>query len=329
MFSSWDAYRYLETEPTARKFLTNQYLRQSIEQPERQAFHQSSRFLYTLKQARAYYQAAGEADLLIKPLLMFYGCINLLKALLISGDPYYPQNSRMLQHGASTRKMKRNAYNLLEDEVRPQKEGLFSVLTKKLQLSPLFDRYSVLQLFSYLPGMHLDLKRLVDQQYWQPVTMIPDDDCYVLTFPRVDHGTLLYSSQTFLHLLNRLVPEDISSRFSGERDLSGTSHQTKTVRLDSQLFLHLSRHPLFFHQSDNLYFWNYSTEEFPLPIWASHYLLLYLLGMLCRYETAWWGELVLSHSYAEIYLVDQFLRSHEAEFPLYIWDLFEKPARIF
>ncbi|MGD8192603.1 YaaC family protein [Brevibacillus ginsengisoli] len=323
MLTSWKDYRYLETEPTARKFLCHQYQLQQIAHPDRHAFHQSNRFLYTIKQARAYYQAAQGADLLIKPLLLFYGCINLLKALLISQDPLYPQNTRMLQHGASTRKIKRNPYSLLEDEVRPQKEGLFSVLAIKFPLPIMSDRYTVHQLFSYLPEMHQDLNRLVEKRYWHKVSLGASHDRYVLTFPKVENGMLLYSSETFLDLLNRLLPEDIPARFE-DKDLQDYSTSaTKTVSFDPVLLPHLTRHPLFSKHAENLYFWNHSTDDPPLPKWATHYLLLYLLGMLCRYETAWWGELVLSHSYAEIYLVEQFLRTHEIEFPQYIWNHFE------
>ena len=323
MSISWDAYRFLETEPTARKFLSKRYQVQQIDQPERHAFHQSNRFLYTLKQARAYYHAAKDADLLIKPLLLFYGCINLLKALLISQDPLYPQNTKMLQHGASTRKIKRNPYNLLEDEVRPQKEGLFSVLATRFPHSIMSDRYTVLQLFSYLPELHQDLDRLMEKQYWHKVSLNYVHDRYVLIFPKVGSGMLLYSSETFLHLLNRLLPENIPACFERDNAHDPTTVQTKTVQFDPSLLPHITRHPLFSRHADDLYFWNHSSEEYPLPTWATHYLLLYLLGMLCRYETAWWGELVLSHSYAEIYLVEQFLRTHEIEFPLYIWKHFE------
>lgn len=323
MRNNWDSYRYLETEPTARKFLSHQYQRQQVDQPERHAFHQSNRFLYTLKQARAYYQSAQDTDLLIKPLLLFYGCINLLKALLISQDPFYPQNTKMLQHGASTRKMKRNPYSLLDDEVRPQKEGLFSVLALKYPLPAIADRYTVHQLFSYLPELQYDFTRLVEKQYWHKVSLASVDDSYVLTFPKAENGMLLYSSETFLHLLNRLWPEDFPAYFEKDDVRSHPSAETKTARFNPAYLSYLNRHPLFSRHADDLYFWNHSAEESPLPTWASHYLLLYLLGMLCRYETAWWGELVLSHSYAEIYLVEQFLRTHAMEFPLYIWSHFD------
>ncbi len=319
MRSNWETYRYLETEPTARKYLASKYAQFGIEHPERHAFHQSNRFLYTLKQARAYYHAANYSDLLIKPLLLFYGCINLLKALLISFDPSYPQNSKMLQHGATTRKIKRNPYVLLEDEVRPQKEGLFNVLSKKFRHPFVNDHYTVYQLFSYLPGLSSDFCKTVERQFWREVELTVDRDDLILTFPDVADGMLLYSPPTFLDVLNRFSPDNLKFQLASNHLVHHEKAHLKAIRFPRKLQQELSKHPLFSHRPNGIYFWNYSSEEHPLPDWATHYLLLYLLGMLCRYETAWWGELVLSHSYAEIYLVEQFLLLHELEFPHYVW----------
>ncbi|WP_139492642.1 YaaC family protein [Brevibacillus dissolubilis] len=366
--SVWDSLRYLETEPTARKFLTQSYSAHGLEHPERHAFQQSNRFLYTWKQARAYYDAASRSDLLIRPMLLFYGCVHLLKGLLIAKDPLYPQNSRMLQHGVTTRKIKKNPYQLLEDEIRPQKEGLFAYLADVRKLSPLQDRYTTSQLFSFLPDL-LDDYYLVtgEKSNWLPVDLAqhPENRDHIqLRFPDGHTGALAYSPETFLHYLSRTAPEElvpflrpedvpapsmplqdperiISAPFQKADKPDNQAPIPKTYKLDNQASIPkthmpaaqaastlktfklplqakqlLNQHPLFTQCGQGqLYFWNHHTPDPPLPVWAAHYLLLYLFGMLCRYETEWWGELTLSHSYAEIYLVEKFLKLHEHSFP--------------
>lgn len=320
MHTSWETLRYLETEPTARKYLASKYIQRGIDHPNRQAFQQSNRFLYTLKQARAYYHAASESDLLIKPLLLFYGCVNLLKALLIAQDPHYPQNSRMLQHGVTTRKIKKSPYVFLEDEIRPQKEGLFSVLTEKLNLSPICDRYSAHQLFSYLPELCSDFHRTLDQRFWYEVHVDRNHpDGTLLRFPEAQEGIIFFSPDTFIEILNRQSPDGLRFDLSSELQIP-----QKSVHYRVNSSRSLEDHPLFSLNANQFLFWNYSSVDFPLPAWASHYLLLYLLGMVCRYDTTWWGDLVLSHSYAEMFLIEQFLRTHERDFPSRIWSLMEQ-----
>lgn len=320
MQTCWDTLRYLETEPTARKYLALKYTKAGITPPDRHAFHQSNRFLYTLKQSRAYYHAASQSDLLIKPLLLFYGCVNLLKALLISRDPFYPQNSRMLQHGVTTRKIKRNPYAFLEDEVRPQKEGLFSVLTEKFNLSPIFDRYSAYQLFSFLPELCGDFYRTLDEKYWLEIQVNDyHPDGTLITFPETQDGISFYSPDTFIDILNRHSPNGIQFELS-----TGEQIPQKSIYFRATSNRMLDDHPLFSCYANQFLFWNHSSDNQPLPTWASHYLLLYLLGMVCRYDTTWWGDLVLSHSYAETYLIEQFLILHERDFPAKIWSLMEQ-----
>jgi hypothetical protein len=317
---SWSFFRYLETEPTARKFLSAWYQSRGLEQPERLAFQQSNRFLYTWKQARAFYTAAANADFLIRPLLLFYGCVHLLKGSLIAMDPSYPQNSRMLQHGVTTRKLKRNPYQLLEDEIRPQKEGFFAQLTKAHGLFALQDRYLVKELFASLAELSDAYAAIAGNRVWHRVGFTTASGENILTFPSVVDGTLAYSPETFQQLLQRVAPPGLT--FPAVQTTSPTGEKRIVLAADNLPLL--NKHPLFHQTNNSIFFWSGSPDLVPLPVWASHYLLLYVLGMLCRYETEWWGELVLSHGYAETYLVECFLSHHEQVFPTVIMEQLNK-----
>lgn len=332
MDNAWKTFRYLETEPTSRKFLAACYERLGIENPDRLAFQQSTRFLYLWKQARYFYTTAEAAELSIQPLLLFYGCTHLLKGMLLTRDPAYPQNSRVLQHGVTTRKLKRSAYSLTEDEIRPQKEGFFAHLAHLFSLSPLQDRYVVHELLASIPEVSDAYAFLSDTQaLWlrldwnqeapplsfhdivSEATASTVGSWISIPFPDKQAGPLAYSVETFSHYIRRLAPvPDQTEIFHWKK---GT---VKELLLPQGSLSALEQHPLFRRQGHNLFFWNGSSASLPLPEWASHYLLLYLLSMLCRYETEWWGELTLSHSYAERFLVERFLEYHAAAFPTII-----------
>ncbi len=317
MRSAWDWFRYLETEPTARSFLAEAYKAAGKENPQRLAFQQSTRFLYTWKQARAYYDAASGSDLLIRPLLLFYGCVHLLKGLFICIDPDYPQSSRMLQHGVTTRKLKRTPYQLLADEVRPQKEGFFAHLVSVLGLSPLQDRYQVGQLFSFLPELDQEYALLAGERHWTPVSFTRSGR---LALPDSGKQALAYSPKTFVDYLNRLAPDGIHFHLDDKASSAEHASDSRHIAVQFHKGISLDAHPLFFkNREEGTYaFWHRLSTDPPLPVWASHYLLLYLFSMLCRYETEWWGELVLSHTMAEIFLVDRFLTVHQEVFPAVI-----------
>lgn len=330
MDALWDPIRFLETEPTARTFLTKRYQASGIDYPERHAFGQSTRLVYTFKQARAMYHAASRSDLLVQPLLLFYGCTHLLKGYILCCDPDYPQNSRMLQHGVTTRKLKKNPYHLLQDEVRPQKEGLFAYLTKLLLLSPIQERYTAGELFCSIAELAEDCRAILGGSHWQPIHFAGENGVVVL--PSICEGSLAFSDETLLHVLNRYSPDGVL--FLGLN--SAVFEDAKPVRRGEKCYRvsllgkrTLLDHPLFAKTgADRYYFWNGSPDQLPLPEWASHFLLLYLLGMLCRYETEWWGELVYSHAFAESFLVERFLAYHQAVFPRVIVQLLEKSIRI-
>ncbi|MFS0556874.1 YaaC family protein [Brevibacillus sp. 179-C9.3 HS] len=323
MDNAWKTLRYLETEPTARKYLAACYHDMGVEHADRLAFQQSSRFLFLWKQARHFYTTSAVADLSIQPLLLFYGCSHLLKGMLLTRDPYYPQNSRVLQHGVTTRKLKRNAYLLMEDEIRPQKEGFFAQLAQAFQLSPLQDRYLVHDLFSSIPIVSDSYRIATDKPCnWIPlrIDQISRDDMVRITFPEKMDGPLSYSTETFIQYIRRLTPS-----FCNLEKLNGEMGKNiKELTLPQCALSELDQHPLFRLHNNILFFWNGSASSLPLPEWASHYLLLYLLSMLCRYETEWWGELTLSHGLVERYLVEHFLDYHTNTFPSVIKKHFQR-----
>lgn len=323
-FSAWDFLRFLETEPTARRFLSASYQQLGFESADKLAFQQSSRLLYTVKHARDCYEAAATCPLLIRPLLLFYGCTHLLKALILFKDPTYPQNSRMLQHGVTSRKVKRNPYHILDDEVRPQKEGLFAHAAKLLRVPFLQERYTMGELFSLLPELASTYSEIAGPNNWDKIAYREQDQ--VLYFPTGTRGSLLYSQETFIDYLLRQANGEMSFSSADDLVLPNRSSANRQVPLRVALknSASLEDHPLFARTAHGFYFWNVDGDAAPAPKWAVHFLLLYLLGMLCRYEAEIWGDFVYSHSYGELVLVEHFFTEHLTGFPLMIGELMQK-----
>lgn len=336
MHNAWKTLRFLETEPTSRKFLAACYEKMGLEHSDRLAFQQSTRFLYLWKQARHFYATAEAAELSVQPLLLFYGCTHLLKGMLLTRDAAYPQNSRVLQHGVTTRKLKRSAYSLLEDEIRPQKEGFFAHLAHLFGLSPLQERYVVQDLLCSIPAIGHSCATLTDtpprwlRLQWASCDSTAFDSGELLarnerwisiSFPDKPDGPLAYSGETFAHYVRRHAPSPCAFEPVQWRTRTGTG---KELLLPQSARSCLDQHPLFRFCGNELFFWNGSSESLPLPEWASHYLLLYLFSMLCRYETEWWGELTLSHGFAERFLVERYLEHHLENFPTVIMKQMER-----
>jgi len=317
MLGPWDFFRLLETEPQARRFLTEQYHQQGLPQADKLAYQNCTRLVYTWKQARSYYEAALCADLSIRPLLLFYGCVQMLKGYILARDPSYPASSKMLQHGVTTRKVKRTPYVWIEDEVRPQKEGLFAHLTRLLPLPVMQNRYTVKEMLAAIPELAESFEKLIQPAVWQPVTLTLGGT--VLVFPPAERGTLLYSADTLAGFLQRHAPAGL--KFAAVPDSEQPAAAATQIRIESTdpqipATRLLAAHTYFARTRDGRYlFWNDETGQPPMPLWAAHYLLMYVLGMLCRYESEWWGELVWSHTIAEVYLVECFLALHQESFP--------------
>ncbi|MDF2558318.1 MAG: YaaC [Bacillales bacterium] len=196
-------------------FLQKNYENLNVQNPKILAYENCYSFISYLEHGIIYFRQAEISPIQIKPLLLFYGLLHLMKACVLKVDPFYPENSAVLSHGVSTRKRKKSGYEFLKDEIKIQKNGFFSHAANQLyqiQISP-FEKYSMLQ--------------LLDQV------------------------------------------KDLSSTFK-------------------LLSIHLNKKVI-------------------LPELLTHYLLLYNLSMIVRYESEWWSDLLKNFSHFDFIFINQFL----------------------
>lgn len=116
---------------TAQQLLYRCYVKQEREDAVQKSYTNCYPFLYYLEHGQNFYSTARHAPLSIKPVLLFYGMVQLLKACLLTVDADYPESTSVLAHGVSTRKRKKQGYEFLDDEVKVQKTDCSLIFLKK------------------------------------------------------------------------------------------------------------------------------------------------------------------------------------------------------
>ncbi|TDL30311.1 hypothetical protein E2R51_19120 [Jeotgalibacillus sp. S-D1] len=129
---NWNRYLPFYSRAEIRRYLEAEYRKLNYPNSERHAHERHTSFCYHIEHAEAFYIQSNVSPTIIQPLLQFYGLSHLIKACLITKDPFYPSNTSQLAHGVSSRKKKKSNYSFLEDTVKIQKNGLFPTLSSLL-----------------------------------------------------------------------------------------------------------------------------------------------------------------------------------------------------
>ncbi|RXT08912.1 YaaC family protein [Ammoniphilus sp. CFH 90114] len=328
---------YFESEPHVKSFLEKAYRTQHGDHASRFAFQNTHKFIYYIKQGREYYTAAFNSNILVKPLLIYYGMVSLLKAVILTSDPGYPAHTRVLQHGITSRKLKKLEYSFSEDEVKVQKEGLFPMVAQHLQSGHIVgEKFKLKDLLSMIP----ELRESYEKTY-EEVSLIPlhiskhiDFSSPVTMFYLPEHILDKYhlSYESFIHFLNR--------RNQGKAIFAPHSLRAPKgiirISWEHPLNIHVSESPSGFENDlfiqdykGNHYFLLKDNPALFFPELMSHYMLMYILGMLCRYETELWGEIIFSFTSGEMFIINEFLNISLRKFPNMILNLLFNERFIF
>jgi hypothetical protein len=289
----WRRLTLFHSTNVAQKFLYHCYVKQDRQDAAKKSYANCYPFIYYLEHGQNFYSTAKDAPLSIKPVLLFYGMVQLLKACLLTVDAEYPESTLVLAHGVSTRKRKKQSYEFFEDEVKVQKHGLFTHFAEKMfhvkhltgekfQMRILLQRiYELHELFSVYYKENLSLRVIYD--HLNQNIMIPAKilDHYHMTPDRFK---------------DYITKELYSFNIISIKDESSSSHIRVTLD-NKQKLTPLGCEPFLYGIYDRAYrFPTNITEIFKSPEIIAHYLLLYNLSMICRYETEWWNELLHSYS---------------------------------
>ncbi|MEH7013700.1 YaaC family protein [Neobacillus niacini] len=276
-YKGWKSYASFFSAEYCQLYLKNNYKKWNIDNPEQKSYENCYAFLYYLEHGQIYYQQAEKAPLILQPILLFYGLVHLIKACILTVDPAYPETTSVLAHGVSTRKRKKQNYQFFQDEVKFQKNGLFPFLSEKM--------FHMKQ----LEGDKITMEELLE--------LIPELDDLFMVHESKSTFTPIYTQHRQL-----VVPEKILDHYHMTEDRLKEFLTTKSgnqiefsseglmFQINKSSFTGIS--PLKFNLESSSYVLPLKKENlFLFPELMVHYLLLYNLSMIARYETEWWSEL--------------------------------------
>ncbi|WP_246946173.1 YaaC family protein [Bacillus pinisoli] len=304
----WQSYTPFHSAANVQEYLCKVYTFQNIEEPEKKSYQNCYPFIYYLDHGKSYYQLSRQAPPSIKPVLLFYGMTQLLKACLLSVDPEYPESTSVLAHGVSTRKRKKQSYDFLKDEVKIQKNGLFSHFSQKMFHVEHLDgeKIAMNSLFRRIP----ELNPLFKFSYGESVSLQIDRESelsYSITDKFLD----------YFHMTEERFISFLIGTIKDVQEVIYDNNQKKFIfTLQSKDLTPINSYPFYYQYIDHTYFLSTqrdSTTYFPEIM--VHYLLLYNLSMISRYETEWWSELLQNASTKDLPFIQQFISTTTTKIP--------------
>lgn len=309
----WGLFLYFESAPTTKEYLFQSYLRlESEKDANRLAFENTQKLIYFLKQGASYFHSAKHSDIIVRPLLLYYGITSLMKAVILIKDPYYPRTTSVLQHGITTRKKKKNNYIFQKDEIKVQKDGLLPLFSQLVIEDPLklHSKYMVIDLFGLIPELQ-DSFSLVFQRKTMinlRVTRESSSSC-IFSFSEKELNELSLTFTEAISLLSVSLSADDELVILSEEELSFTLITSKNCfipeRDNSQIFRD--------YRGDYFFYF-----EQPLTVSNEiivYNMLMYILGMLCRYDTELWGDILFSFNSNDLFIIEEFLHLALRKFP--------------
>ena len=307
----WKYYRTFYSAEYSQHFLRKCY--QEIPDGDKLSYQNSYAFIYYIEHSKKYFDQSDRAPYELQPVLLFYGMVQLMKAAILTVDPNYPETTQVLAHGVSTRKRKKSQYEFLLDEVKVQKNGLLTHFSEKIfnlkQLEG--EKYKMGELMKKIPELHQAFYYIKNEKLTYEATS--DVEGFSISSKILDQ--LYLSKESFVNFLNDHCKNKIISCSEENGKLK--------IKMAKKLNI-LSCSPFQFNLSNGSYYLPIKRELYSFfPEILAHYLLLYNLSMVCRYETEWWGELFHSYPTNDLPFITEFLETTKHKVPFYISLIFK------
>jgi hypothetical protein len=307
MNNIWGQFNTFFSSETTQSYLQQCYKGLDINDPNKKSFANCYPFIYYLEHAKNYYMLSAQSPLPIKPTLLFYGMTQLMKACLLTVDPSYPESTAVLAHGVTTRKRKKQQYEFLSDEVKTQKNGLFTHTAEKLfgLTCTEGEKYNMEELLATIPEL---LSLFIINKRKKGVQEIQmDNNKLYIPMHLLDHYHMTSNrfKTYFLSLTNQVeVVNDEMLTFRLIEPLKPYNCYPFAYDSNKKNFFLLLR--------------NEKTLFFPEIL--VHYLLLYNLSIIARYETEWWYHLLHQYETIDFPFITQFLSISTTKIPLLVYE---------
>ncbi|WP_338421142.1 YaaC family protein [Mesobacillus harenae] len=312
-YTGWESFNIYFSAEYTQAFLKKCYKRLNLEQGEQKSYENCYPFMYYLEHGKVYYQQAESSPLVIQPILQYYGLVHLIKACILTVQPNYPESTSVLAHGISTRKRKKQQYQFFDDEVKFQKNGLFSLMAEKLfhmkQLEG--EKASMGEVLKYIPELSELTKQTLGKNTFLDVRN--ENQIYYLSKKALDYFHM--TEDRFQNFYQSKSPLSVSFRPSESEDIAFSFEQP------------IDREPVPLKLNQNTGTYSMPLSKGPLleyPELLLHYILLYNLSMIARYETEWWGELIKMMTTKDLPYIQSFLSISLKKGPMLIHRLLSR-----
>ncbi|OEF99634.1 hypothetical protein BHF71_08055 [Vulcanibacillus modesticaldus] len=318
----WDTYVFFESEPSTKKYLQNIYEKIGYDDGYKLAYQNTPKFIYFIKQAKEYFYSASKSNILVKPLLIYYGMMNFIKAVILTKKPDYPSRTSVLRHGITTRKLKKNNFQLHDDEVKIQKDGLlplfYTLITDHSVEIIEGNKYKLKELLSLIPELNESYSRLFQEETIFPIYLKQITPTAIeLNIPRKILSFYDDDINKFCKELNDSSNKE-KNQFSLDYDQrlefftciwNGNLENPLNIAnfFDNQMIIQDIKGQYFIRPIND--------RRLLLPELMIDYMIMYNLGMLCRYDTELWGEIIFSFVSEDMYIVNEFLNLSLRKFP--------------
>ncbi|WP_459503896.1 YaaC family protein [Bacillus sp. C1] len=313
---AWQQLSFFFSSQHVQHYLARCYEKLPIENAEKKSFENCYPFIYYLEHGKSYYELCKTAPFSIQPMLLFYGMSQLLKACLLTVDPNYPESTTVLAHGVTTRKRKKQGYQFLEDEVKVQKNGLFSHVAEQMfHMKHLeAEKFIMLELLARIPELKNLFRHSQKEQMLYKINIV---DEHHISFPSAMLDRLHMTKERFSRYIETSC-KHLSIQYASSKTIESNLLFSASPKTWNPLY----STPLSYDYESNIYYWPITNDPrnckpfFPEPL--IHYLLLYNLSMISRYETDWWYDLLGSYASEDYPFIYQFLGISARKIPYYV-----------
>ncbi|XHH08279.1 MAG: YaaC family protein [Candidatus Bathyarchaeia archaeon] len=286
---------YFESEYNAKNFLSEKLQK---ERTSEEILELAKNLSVDMQAAKEYFKAAEGVSLLTKPLLIYYGMVNLAKVLHITCKGEAPEGKK---HGL--------------ESVKPW-NGVLSELSVKVKQYGIFSEFYHCYSSGEIHGHSFSIKQLISQV---PEVKVAYETVYKekalsLKVVRVKYGVSLVDSDLDKFTdIEKLLANTPKIKNAGDIQIFEKSAFLFSTMWDD------NEHPFLRALSgeENLIlpFVGADGTFKVLPELSTHFLIMFLLGMTARYHPKVWSESIKGKKSGDIYVLQKFLEVTARKFP--------------
>jgi len=310
-YKDWDSFSCFFSAEYSQLFLKKCYKLLHTSEIDTKSYQNCYPFIYFLEHGKLYYQQALNSPINIQPVLLFYGFVHLIKACLLTIDPAYPSSTSVLAHGVSTRKRKKQQYLFFKDEIKIQKNGLFACMSENMFQLPSIEgeKFKMGELLQQIPELNDLFRIFTGSPTFLPVILTNTE----ATIPSKVLDSYFMSKDRFQQYLETKL----------ENPIKELSTNKTNINISFSDILQPS-HPFCYHVKEDRYYIPIEKPSVQLPEILVHYLLLYNLSMIARYEIEWWSELLKTMPNQDYPYIESFLSIAAKKGPQLIFQFLAK-----